>query len=48
MFCVLYKFTVKSGYQDAFRQHWLAVTKPYISTSLDLIPGIGVMTSDKP
>ncbi len=27
MFCVLYKFTVKPGRQDQFRQHWLAVTK---------------------
>ena len=27
MFCVLYKFTVQSGLEDSFRQHWLAVTK---------------------
>ncbi len=27
MFCVLYKFTVKPGRDDQFRQHWLDVTK---------------------
>jgi hypothetical protein len=27
MFCVLYKFTVKPGYQDHFRFHWSAVTQ---------------------
>ncbi len=27
MFCVLYKFTVKPGCNDQFRQHWLAVMK---------------------
>ncbi len=29
MFCVLYKFTVKSNLDDPFRQHWLAVTQWY-------------------
>ena len=29
MFCVLYKFTVKPGRDDQFRQHWLAVTQWY-------------------
>ncbi len=29
MFCVLYKFTVKPGHEDLFRQHWLAVTQWY-------------------
>jgi hypothetical protein len=27
MFCVVYKFTVKSGYEDQFRHHWSAVTQ---------------------
>ena len=29
MLCVLYKFTVKPGCDDQFRQHWLAVTQWY-------------------
>ena len=29
MFCVIYKFTVKSDHEDQFRQHWLAVTQWY-------------------
>jgi hypothetical protein len=27
MFCVLYKFTVKPGYEYQFRQYWSAVTQ---------------------
>ena len=27
IFCVLYKFTVKSGHEAAFRRHWLNVTQ---------------------
>jgi len=29
MFCVLYTFTVKPGYEDHFRHHWAAVTQWY-------------------
>jgi len=29
MFCALLKFTVKTDYEDQFRQHWLAVTQWY-------------------
>ncbi len=29
MFCIIYKFTVKPGHEDQFRQHWLAVTHWY-------------------
>ena len=27
MFCIIYKFTVKPGYEERFRQHWSAVTQ---------------------
>jgi hypothetical protein len=27
MFCIIYKFTVKPGYEDLFRHSWLAVTQ---------------------
>ena len=27
MFCILYKFTVKLGYEDQFHHHWSAVTQ---------------------
>lgn len=29
MFCVIYKFTVKSGYDNEFRHHWRSVTQWY-------------------
>ena len=29
MFCVLYKFTVKSSCEEQFRHHWCAVTRWY-------------------
>ena len=29
MFCILYKFTMKSGCLDPFRHHWSAVTQWY-------------------
>jgi len=29
MFCALYKFTVKPGWEDPFRHHWSAVTPWY-------------------
>jgi heme-degrading monooxygenase HmoA len=27
MFCIIYKFTVKPGYEERFRQNWSAVTQ---------------------
>jgi heme-degrading monooxygenase HmoA len=29
MFCVIYTFTVKPGYENEFRQHWSAVTQSF-------------------
>ena len=29
MFCIIYTFTVKPGYEDPFRHHWSTVTQWY-------------------